>query len=226
NRGIRVTSGMFGTIGEDYSTLESIRATGGLGPDPHWEGNRAIAAETARKAKNMGLKLVSFHAGFIPHDAKDPEAIKLMARIVEVARLFAEQGVGLLFETGQEDGPTLAATMKDLHRRGATNLGVNFDPANMILYDMGDPIAALRSLMPYVKQVHIKDARRTKVKGTWGEEVVVGTGEVDWPAFVRVLAEHDYAGACMIEREAGDHRLDDIAAAAKHLTAVIAKARS
>jgi hypothetical protein len=37
--GVSVVSGMFGTIGEDYSTLETIKATGGLVPDEHWEQN-------------------------------------------------------------------------------------------------------------------------------------------------------------------------------------------
>jgi L-ribulose-5-phosphate 3-epimerase len=87
---------------------------------------------------------------------------------------------------------------------------VNFDPANMILYDKGNPIEALRLLGPWVCQVHIKDARRTKVPGTWGEEVVLGTGEVDWPAFFAALREAKFAGDCVIEREAGSQRVADI----------------
>ena len=51
------------------------------------------------------------------------------------------------------------------------NIGVNFDPANMILYDKGDPVKALHVLAPWMRQVHIKDAKRTKIPGTWGEEV-------------------------------------------------------
>ena len=41
--------------------------------------------------------------------------------------------------------------------------------------------------MPHVASCHIKDATRTKTPGTWGDEVVVGTGEVDWPAFFATL---------------------------------------
>ena len=61
--------------------------------------------------------------------------------------------------------------------------------------------------------MHIKDARRTKVPGTWGEEVVVGTGEVDWPAFFATLRELNFAGDFVIEREAGTQRVADIRAA-------------
>jgi L-ribulose-5-phosphate 3-epimerase len=83
----------------------------------------------------------------------------------------------------------------------------------MILYDKGDPIAALRTLGPWIRQVHIKDARRTKVPGTWGEEVAAGTGEVDWPAFFATLRELNYPGDFVIEREAGGQRVADIEAA-------------
>jgi sugar phosphate isomerase/epimerase len=81
----------------------------------------------------------------------------------------------------------------------------------MILYDMDEPIEALQKLVSHVRQVHVKDARRTRVKGQWGEEVVVGTGQVDWVAFVRILAEADYEGDYLLEREAGDDRVGDIA---------------
>ena len=37
--GITAVSGMFRTAGEDYSTLETIRLTGGLVPDATWDQN-------------------------------------------------------------------------------------------------------------------------------------------------------------------------------------------
>jgi sugar phosphate isomerase/epimerase len=80
----------------------------------------------------------------------------------------------------------------------------------MILYDKGNPIAALRVLGPWIRQVHVKDARRTKVPGTWGEEVTVGTGEVDWAAFFATLRELRYTGDFVVEREAGSQRVADI----------------
>src|ERR1039458_6416781 len=38
-KGITAVSGMFGCVGEDYSTLETIRVTVGLAPDATWEQN-------------------------------------------------------------------------------------------------------------------------------------------------------------------------------------------
>jgi sugar phosphate isomerase/epimerase len=80
----------------------------------------------------------------------------------------------------------------------------------MILYDKGDPVEALRILAPWLRQVHIKDAVRTHIPGTWGSEVPAGTGEVDWPEFFATLRELRFAGNLVIEREAGEQRVMDI----------------
>ncbi|MDD4269661.1 MAG: sugar phosphate isomerase/epimerase [Thermoguttaceae bacterium] len=209
--GISIVSGMFSTIGEDYTTPETIRLTGGVVPDEHWQRNRETAEAAAALAREMGLKFVTTHAGFLPHEPSDPDFDTLSGRIVEIAQFYAQIGGFLLLETGQESADTLLAFLGELAKRGASNVTVNFDPANLILYDMDEPIEALRKLVSHVQQVHVKDARRPAVKGQWGEEVVVGTGEIDWVAFVRILAEAGYEGDYIFEREAGDDRVGDIA---------------
>jgi L-ribulose-5-phosphate 3-epimerase len=213
-RGVAIVSGMFGTVGEDYSTLDTIRRTGGVVPDATWEANWRNIQVVAGIAARLELRTVTFHAGFLPHETSDPSFARLLARIEQIAALFANHGIALGFETGQETAATLAAFLRHLNR---PNVGVNFDPANMLLYDKGDPIQALHTLGPWLKQCHIKDARRTRVPGTWGEEVPVGTGEVDWPAFLRTLESLGYRGDLCIEREAGEQRAADIRAARLHL---------
>ena len=206
-KGITTVSGMFGCVGEDYSTLDSIRVTGGIAPDATWTQNWTNIRNTAALAQQLGLKLVTFHAGFLPHEEKDPTFARMLQRLAETADVFKAANITLGLETGQETAPVLVQLLQKLQR---PNVGVNFDPANMILYDKGDPIAALRTLGPWIRQVHIKDARRTKVPGTWGEEVVVGTGEVDWRAFFATLRQLNYTGDFVIEREAGNQRVADI----------------
>ncbi len=218
--GVEIVSGMFGTMGEDYSTLESIRRTGGVVPDETWEANRALAAEVAEAARALGLGLVSFHAGFLPEDPSDPAYGKLLGRLRELAEMFGQSGIDLALETGQEEAPVLARFLGDL---GAPNVGVNFDPANMLLYNKGNPVEALRVLLPWLKQVHIKDAVATDTPGTWGAEVVVGTGQVDWTAFLGVLAGAGFRGALCIEREAGDERPPDILAAKRYIESISTK---
>ena len=205
--GITIISGMFGCVGEDYSTLDTIRVTGGIAPDATWEQNWKNIQATAAMAQQLGLKLVMFHAGFLPHDEKDPQFVKMLGRLSKIADVFKAANIELALETGQETAPDLLHLLQQLQR---PNVGVNFDPANMILYDKGNPIAALRGLGPWIRQVHIKDARRTKVPGTWGEEVAAGTGEVDWQAFFATLRELNYTGDFVIEREAGSQRGADI----------------
>ncbi len=217
--GIEIRSGMMGTHGEDYSTLETIRVTGGVRPTQHWTRNLEIAREDARIAAELELPLVSFHAGFLPHDPRNPERAVLIDRLRQIVDVFAERGVNVAFETGQEDADTLLGFLEELARPRA---GVNFDPANMVLYDMGEPVSALDKLAPFVRQVHLKDAVRTKVKGEWGAEVRAGTGEVAWDRFFATLARHGLRVDLMIEREAGDARVEDIKAARALVTRHIA----
>jgi sugar phosphate isomerase/epimerase len=208
--GLQLVSGMFGCVGEDYSTMETIRRTGGIVPKATWDQNWQNIQKSADLASRLQLKLVSFHAGFLPHDPKAADYSKLLQRLRQVADLFAARRIDLALETGQETADTLRQFLETLQR---PSVGVNFDPANMILYDKGDPIAALRVLSPWLKQCHIKDARKTKVTGQWGDEVVAGTGQVPWKEFFKVLDEHKFVGYCAIEREAGQQRVQDIRAA-------------
>jgi len=205
--GIELRSGMMGMEGEDYSTLDSIRATGGIRPTRHWQRNLESAKACADAAQALGLDLVSFHAGFLPHDEHDPERELLLDRLRRLADVFAQRGVRVAFETGQETAQTLLRVLDELERE---TVGVNFDPANMILYAMGDPVEALRTLGQRVFQIHIKDAVGAEVPGQWGREVPVGTGAVDWGSFFGVLDELGLGCDLMIEREAGGERLADM----------------
>lgn len=202
-----IVSGMMAMDSEDYSSLESICETGGVRPDAHWGENLRAAHGNAAVAKELGIELVSLHAGFLPHDPADAERPKLLSRLRELDQAFASSGIRLAFETGQEDAATLLAVLDEL---GSENIGVNFDPANMILYAMGDPVESFERLAPHVMQVHIKDATKTQTPGTWGAEVPVGTGEVDWDGFFGVIKAKALDVGMMIEREAGEDRVGDI----------------
>lgn len=220
--GVHVVSGMFGCVGEDYSTLESIRKTGGLVPDETWDRNWANVKATADLAARMGLKTVMFHAGFLPHDSSDPAFEKIIGRVRQVARCFAYRGIALCCETGQETADALKSFLEYLNE---PNVGVNFDPANMILYGNGDPVAALRIVGRWVKGVHVKDAIPTAQKGTWGKEVVVGTGRVDWLKFFSALQQVRFAGWLCLEREAGTTRAQDLRTARKYVEGTLSAVR-
>ncbi|VGO12388.1 hypothetical protein PDESU_00940 [Pontiella desulfatans] len=207
------TSTMIGFPQEDYSTLESIRETGGIMPNECWKENRALALQAIDLTAEYGVDFLSMHAGFIDHNDADGYR-KFCTRIRELADAALEKKVMLLLETGQETAEDLRFCLEELDHPA---LGVNFDPANMILYGMGDPIKAVRTLAPWIKHVHIKDAISSPNPGEWGVEVPWGDGEVDCVAFMQVLEAVGYTGALAIEREGGDTRAEDIKLAAGRL---------
>jgi sugar phosphate isomerase/epimerase len=219
--GLKMTGAMLGFPGEDYTTPQTIQATGGFG-DPGLRPERLERLAWALdRTVALGLSDLMLHAGFLPEPG-DPGRPAFLDTLARAAQMAAEKGVTLAFETGQETAERLRRTLDDLK---APNLKVNFDPANMLLYDMGDPIAAVELLGPDIRSVHVKDARRPKVRGRWGEEVPLGQGEVDIPRFLRALRSAGYAGPLAIEREVGDQasRVRDIAQGVELVRSVLAE---
>ena len=208
--GIRVVSGMFAMAGEDYSTLESIRCSGGVRPDASWPENLRLAEAVARAAGDAGIDMVTLHAGFLDERKDDPTRRAMLERLRTLADVFGARDVDIAFETGQESAVTLLEVLDELDRPA---VGVNFDPANMILYGMGDPVEAIERLLPWVVQIHVKDAVGTERPGTWGREVPAGHGAVDWAALFDAAVRIEPPVRFIIERESGNERRDDIAAA-------------
>ena len=208
-----ISSTMIGFDQEDYTTLDTIKVTGGVVPDDCWQKNKTAFEGAAKVTRELGVKFLSTHAGFIDHT--DEEKYKVMCeRIKCLADIAAEHGLMLLMETGQETAEDLAGFMNDIAHPA---VGINFDPANMILYDKGNPIEALKVLAPWIKHVHIKDATKTETAGQWGAEVPWGDGQVDSSKFLDALGSIGFEGTIAIEREAGDQRKMDIALAADRL---------
>lgn len=205
--GIAVVSGMMGMKGEDYSTLDTIRSTGGVRPDETWPDNLAAARANAAIARRLGIDLVTFHAGFLPHDPADPERERMLDRLRTLANVFGSTGVRIALETGQETADTLLSVLEDLNApTGGTGVppvpvGVNFDPANMILYGSGEPIEAFKLLRPHVISVHGKDGDwpDPAKPGSLGTERPLGEGSVNIAKFFATLRETGYTGPVCIE---------------------------
>ncbi|WP_240907143.1 sugar phosphate isomerase/epimerase family protein [Paludisphaera rhizosphaerae] len=207
--GFRMTGAMLGFPGEDYTTPQTILKTGGFG-DPETRAERLERLDWALdRTLALGLTDLMLHAGFLP-EIDDPARSEMLDTLAKAGDAARRKGVILAFETGQETAQLLRRTLDDLK---SPSIKINFDPANMLLYDMGDPIEAVKILGPDIRSVHVKDARRPKVKGTWGEEVPLGEGEVGIPAFLDALKSVGYQGPLVVEREVGDQqgRLRDVA---------------
>ena len=206
NEGWTVNGMMLAFPQENYQSLASIQETGGIVPDEHWPHNRSLALQAIATTADWNLPFLSFHAGFI--DESQPQIYdRFCSRLTELADAARHAGVKLILETGQETAETLKHLLVSINHPA---LGVNFDPANMLLYGKGDPIEALEILAPWVAHVHLKDAIPSSDPNQWGTEVPWGDGDVGPDRFFRQLQSIGYAGCAAIEREAGNQREVDI----------------
>jgi len=213
---IAFTGGMMSFPGEDYSTIDAICHTGGFVPDKLWDERRSLCQKAVALARELGMSQIGTHIGFVPCKA-DLGYQKMIDRVRQIATIFAEKQIDLLMETGQENAEELLDFLHDLN---APTVYINFDPANMILYGAGDPIAAVHTLGKHIRHVHVKDATGSATPGVaWGAEVPFGSGQVGPSAFLSALHQNGYTGPLAIEREAGDDRVGDIKHAIASLTA-------
>ena len=169
-------------------------------------------------AAAIGVGSFACHIGFVPEDTTHPDYIEVREMVRRVADHAARNKQTFALETGQEPAHVLQRFLKDVDR---ANVGINFDPANMILYGTGDPIEALTVLGPQVISVHVKDGDWPKrdQPGALGTERPLGQGAVGIPRFVAKLKEIGFRGPLNIEREAENQaeRIADIRKAVSYL---------
>lgn len=197
--GITLTAVFGGFEGESYADIPTVVRTVGLVPPGTRAARTQEMKEIADFAKLLSCQVVALHLGFVPHDAKDPLYAQTLGVTRDVCDHCRANGQSLHLETGQETADSLLSFISDVAR---DNLFVNFDPANMILYGTGEPIAALKKIGRYVQSVHCKDGTWAKNPGQeWGQEVPLGQGDVGIENYLRTLAEIGYTGPLTIERE-------------------------
>ncbi|MEM1506644.1 MAG: sugar phosphate isomerase/epimerase family protein [Candidatus Bathyarchaeia archaeon] len=184
---------------------------------------REVRVKALKKAsdftRDLGVENIATHVGFIPENPRDPIYISLIDTLKDVAEYCADNGQFFLFETGQETPITLLRTIEDV---GADNLGVNFDPANLLMYGKANPVDALDILGKYVRGVHAKDGEYPTNGRELGKEKPLGEGRVNFPSLISKLKALGYNGAITIEREIqGPQQIEDILRAKKILEGLI-----
>lgn len=188
-----------GFEGESYADIPMVERTVGLMPRETRAARTAELREIADFARLLDVSAVGVHLGFVPHTADDPDYSELVELTRDVCAHLKKNRQALHLETGQEPVDVLIRFLDDVDR---DNLFVNFDPANMILYGAGEPLPALAKLGRRVRSVHCKDAKWSDQPGeTWGQEVPLGEGAVDFAAFLETLDRIEYDGPLTIERE-------------------------
>jgi sugar phosphate isomerase/epimerase len=193
-------------------------------------------------AVDLGTAVVTTHIGVVPEDKRAPVYANLLAACRELGEYAARAGVTFAIETGPEKAATLKAFLDDA---GSKGIGVNLDPANLVMVTGDDPVQAVHTLKGYIVHTHAKDGVRLKpsdpvqVYGAFAEggiegltlsdvgqlfkEVPLGQGGVPWDAYLKALADIGYTGYLTIEREVGEDPEKDIREAVQFLRARLAQ---
>jgi sugar phosphate isomerase/epimerase len=176
-----------------------VQRTVGLMPRETRAARARELKEISDFARLLEVDAVGVHLGFVPHDKSDADYRELLQITRDICDHCKRNGQALHLETGQEPVDVLIAFLDDVKR---DNIYVNFDPANMILYGAGEPIPAIEALGSRIHSVHCKDATWSDKPGeTWGAEVPLGEGDVDFELFLTTLKKIGYQGPLTIERE-------------------------
>ena len=182
-------------------------------------------------AHRLGTNVVTTHIGAVPEDKNCPQ-YESMHRVCRELALFADElGGHFAVETGPEKAVLLKSFLDDLGSRG---VGVNLDPANLVMCSGDDPVSAVMTLKDYIVHTHAKDGIQKYPMDTkrmfaaeffglepagWESiaEMPLGQGNVPWDGYIAALKSIGFDGFLTIERECGDTPEKDIALAVDFL---------
>ena len=176
-------------------------------------------------AKELETDVVTTHIGVVPSDPGHPR-YKIMQEACFTLAAYADSvDAHFAIETGPETSLVLKNFLDSLN---STGVAVNLDPANLRMVTGDDPVQAVYNLRRYIVHTHAKDGNKLRdgnpeyiygvthpipveVQNTrYFEEVPLGTGSVDFPAYLKALEDIGYKGFLTIEREAGEDPAADI----------------
>ena len=217
--GVEITGFWCGWDGMSYWNFYEGPLTLGIVPKEYRAERLNMLLRGAAVAKRMGVTDVITHAGFLPENPATTEFSEVVAAIRWLAKRLLANGQYFLFETGQETPVTLRRTIEEV---GTGNLGINLDPANLLLYGKGNPVDALDVFGEYVRGIHAKDGEYPTDGRHLGAEKPLGQGRVNYPLFISKLKEIGYDGALTIEREiTGERQIEDSKSAKALLESLI-----
>lgn len=173
-------------------------ATIGLVPPETRRQGVATLKKGADFALWLGVRSITTHVGFIPENPGDPLYAGVIEALGEIAAYCRQHDQLFCFETGQETPVTLLRAIEDT---GADNVGINLDPANLLMYGKANPIDALDIIGRYVRGVHAKDGEYPTNGRQLGRERPLGEGRVNFPVLISKLKALGYVGALTIEHE-------------------------
>ncbi len=191
-------------------------------------------------ARELDCDVVTTHIGVIPADSAHPRYAVMLEACRELGEFAAGHEATLAIETGPEPAAVLGQFIARLGLGPAGGgIGVNFDPANLVMVCRENIPAAVAILAPYIVHTHAKDGRNLRpvdAETLYGAfagdkhipadfcpddyilETPLGDGDVPFHDYLQALGDHGRNNVYLtIEREVGDHPRADIAQAVKFL---------
>lgn len=195
---------------------------GGFGNKEENPGKVERSKRILDLAKELGTNVVTTHIGVVPTDSSIDRYKVMQEACFELSRYADEIGAHFAIETGPETSAVLKCFLDSL---GSTGVGVNLDPANLVMVTGDDPAGAVYNLQKYIVHTHAKDGKQlyykdpeiiyglvkdSLVTGPSFLEVPLGEGQVPWEKYLNALEDIGYKGFLTIEREVGDSPEADI----------------
>lgn len=174
-------------------------------------------------AKDLEANIVTTHIGIIPEDKSCKVYNDMYEACYKLNEAACEMDAYFAIETGPEPCERLKNFLDLLNGK---RVGVNFDPANMVMVTGDDPVKGVYTLKEYIVHTHVKDGIRYKpidpkdlygyigykpmshekisemvTKGEYFREVPIGTGQVDFDNYFKALEDIGYEGFLTFERE-------------------------
>lgn len=220
-RGIEITTIWTGLPGRMVWDFLEGPVTIGIVPPETRAARVAVLKQGSDFARQSGVASISTHVGFIPETPTDPLYAPVVAALAEVAHHCLQNQQEFWFETGQE---TPVVLLRVIEAIATGNLGINLDPANLLMYGKANPVDALDVIGRYVRGVHAKDGEYPTNGSKLGVEKALGAGRVNFPRLLARLHELGYRGALTIEREiSGPQQIADIRSGKGYLEGIVAK---
>lgn len=210
--GVHITAFWCGWEGRRVWDFYEGQLTLGLVPADYRVERMKMLLEGSDFAKKIHVSDFATHVGYMPENPYDPKYQEVLVACKTIVEKCKENGQNFLLETGQETPVTLKRAIQDIEKDlGKGNVGINLDPANLIMYGKANPVDALEVFGEYVRGTHGKVGKYPTDGYHLGEEVPLGQGRVNYPAFIAKLKEIGYEGDITIEREiTGEKQKQDI----------------
>jgi sugar phosphate isomerase/epimerase len=186
-------------------------------------------------AMDLGCRVVTTHVGVVPADKKVKRYSIIAKACEELGRYGERIGATFAIETGPEPAAVLAALLDDIAI--PKGMGVNFDPANLVMVCRDNVVEAVKALGKYTVHTHAKDGKNVQpvkdVEVLYGlkpppdgkkliwtdymKELPLGEGDVNFDTYLAALKGEGFDGYLTIEREVGENPRKDIEQAVRFL---------